>query len=62
MPQATRLYVVVCIFEGGGGFSIRCHSAGEEGVPVLSKPLKFRGRRIGSLRAERKTLPSAELT
>ena len=45
-----------------GGFSIHCHSANEEGVPVPSKPLMAQGRTIGALRAERHTLTSAEWT
>ena len=42
-----------------GGFSIHCHSADEEGVPVPSKPLMAQGgRTTGALRAERHTLTS----
>ena len=46
-----------------GGFSIHCHSADEEGVPVPSKPLMAQGqnnRRL--LRAERQSLTSADGT
>jgi len=38
----ARLHVVVCIFEGG--FSIHCHSADEEGVPVPLKPHMAQGQ------------------
>ena len=37
------MHVVVCILRGGG-FSIHCHSADEEGVPVPSKPLMAHGQ------------------
>jgi len=37
-PLAARLYVTVRISEGRKGLSIRCRSADEEGVPVLSGP------------------------
>jgi hypothetical protein len=37
-----------------GGFSIHCHSADEEGVPVPSKPFMAQGQnKIGALRAEK---------
>ena len=64
MNLAARLYVVFCIFEGVG-FSIHCHSADEEEVPVPSKPHMAQGqnnRRLTALRAERHTLISAEWT
>ena len=42
MPQAARLHVVVCIFEGGLFYSLL--PLREEGVPVPSKPFMAQGQ------------------
>ena len=60
-PQAARLHVVVCIFEGGG-FSILFTATLRTRKEFLSRQslLWLKGRTIGALRAERHTMTSAE--
>jgi len=60
---ATSGPLACCCLHFEGGFSIHCHSADEEEVPVPSKPHMAQGqnnRRLTALRAERHTLTFAE--
>ena len=61
--MATSGPLACCCLHFEGGFSIHCHSADEEEVPVPSKPHMAQGqnnRRLTALRAERHTLTFAE--
>ena len=61
--MATSGPLACCCLYFEGGFSIHCHSADEEEVPVPSKPHMAQGqnnRRLTALRAERHTLTFAE--